>query len=108
MTICNLEKDQNVIIPAHSSHSKIVATDGYHYTKPIDIDHWNKKIRFIKIGCAIDDNLLITGLVLLVLFYLIGITSGIWFLTLLSVVPIFYFLYLYYINKEQFIKVQVL
>lgn len=107
MTICNLEKDQNVIIPAHSSHSKIVATDGYHYTKPIDIDHRNKRVRIIKIGCAIDDNLLITGGVILVLFYLVGITSGIVFLTLLSVVPIFYFLYLYYIKKREFIKLEI-
>ena len=108
MTICPLEKDQNIIIPAHSSHSKIVATDGYHYTNPIDVDHKDKRIRFIKVGCAIDDNLLITGLVIHVLFYLVGSTSGIAFLTLLSVVPILYFLYLYYIKKEQFIKVQVL
>lgn len=107
MTICNLEKDQNVIIPAQSSHSKIVATDGYHYTKPIDVDHQHKRIRFIKIGCAIDDNLLITGFVLLVLFYVIGITSGIIFLTLLSVFPILYFLYLYYIKKHRFLHVEL-
>jgi hypothetical protein len=107
MTICNLEKDQKIIIPAHSSHSKIVATDGFHYTNPIDVDHKDKRIRFVKVGCAIDDNLLITGLVLLVLFYIVGITSGIAFLTLLSVVPILYFLYLYYIKKHRFLHVEL-
>jgi hypothetical protein len=107
MTICPLEKNQNIIIPAHSSHSKIVATDGFHYTNPIDVDHKNKRIRFVKVGCAIDDNLLITGLVLLVLFYIVGITSGIAFLTLLSIVPILYFLYLYYIKKHRFLHVEL-
>ncbi|MGI8599485.1 MAG: hypothetical protein ACR2KB_09525, partial [Chitinophagaceae bacterium] len=64
-------------------------------------------VRIIKIGCAIDDNLLITGLVLLVLFYLLGITSGIWFLTLLSVTPILYFLFYYYVKREEFIHVEL-
>jgi len=42
----------------------------------------------------------------LVLFYLMGFVTGIFFLKLVSLFPVLYFLFLYYINRKEFIQIQ--
>src|SRR5688500_2259742 len=97
-----LAKEQPVLIPLERSGSRIVATDGYHITPPLDVPF--QQVACFQVVCAIDNNRLIAGGVILVLFYLVGLTSGIWVLRLLSFLPIFYFLYRYYVDRRAFIQ----
>lgn len=104
--IYDLKKNVPVAIPVTGSKSDIVATDGYHFTNPVQIGYKRIHTYFLKIDCAIDNDRLLAGLILLVLFYSIGMTSGILFIRLLSFLPIFYFLYLFYIRRKDFIKIK--
>ena len=96
-----------VLISLANSNAKLVATDGFHYTKTVELTFPFPQTYRVKVECAIDNNLLITGVVLLVIFALVGLVSDLALFRLLSFVPILYFLFLYYINRREFIKIKV-
>lgn len=105
--IYQLDKEQSVVIPLEDSRPKLVVTDGFHYTHSLEVACHRITTYYLKIVCAIDDNLIAAGLVLWGLFYVVGLVSGILLLQALSFLPILYFLYYYYINREEFIKVKL-
>ena len=105
--IYTLPPDKPVVISLFENKAKLVATDGYHITKPMELSYHLPHTYYLKVICAIDNNLLITGVVLLIIFSLVGLISNIAFLQVLSFVPVLYFLFLYYINRREFIKIQV-
>jgi hypothetical protein len=102
-----LEKNRSVIVDVHSARSTIVVTNGYHYTKPFQVANQQQRVCHFTVVCAIDDDRLLAGTILTCLFFLIGLTSGIVLIKLLSFVPTIYFLYLYYINKKEFIQIKI-
>jgi len=93
-----VEKKKPVIVPLVNSNAIIVVTDGFHITYPFEV----------AISSAIEDEQLIMGFLLLVLFYSAGLSSDLLVLKVLSFVPIIIFLYLYYIKRKGFIKVWML
>lgn len=101
-----LPKGKPVLIPVIENHPKIVATDGFHITNPMELVYRNSNTHHLQVVCAIDNNLLITGVVLLLIFSLVGLISDIVLFQLLSVAPILYFLFYYYFNKKEFIHIK--
>ena len=100
-----VKQGQRVIITVESNNPKVVVTDGYHFTKPLELVYHHLHTYYFKIVCAIDDTQLLAGCCLLVLFYLLGFATGLFVLKLLSLFPIVYFLFLYYINRKEFIQI---
>lgn len=105
--IYTLPPDKPVIISLTQKQAKLVVTDGFHITKPLELSYHLPHTYYVKVVCAIDNNLLITGVVLLVLFSLVGLVSDVPFLRFLSFIPILYFLFLYYIKRKEFIRITV-
>jgi hypothetical protein len=101
-----VKQGQQVVISLESNNPKVVVTDGYHFTKPLELVYHHLHTYYFKIVCAIDDTQLLAGCGVLVLFYLMGFVTGIFILKLLSLFPILYFLFLYYINRKEFIQIQ--
>src|SRR5690606_39591916 len=60
---------------------------------------------YFKVVCIIDDMQLLAGSLLLVVLYLLGFFTGVFILKLISFLPILYFLFLYYINRKDFIQI---
>lgn len=88
------------------NNPKIVATDGYHITQPLElVFHHIHKYHF-KIVCVIGDSQLAAGLVLMAVLFLVGLLTGFIVIKLLSILPIIYFLFLYYINRKDFIQIR--
>jgi hypothetical protein len=104
--IYSLAKNKPVVIDMPTNPSKLVVTDGFHITKPIELTYSPKHTRFFKIACAIEDDQLLVGLIIIGLLYAMGATSGMVLLQLLSMAPVFYFLFLYYINRKEFIQLR--
>lgn len=94
------------MIAVEKNNPKIVVTDGYHFTTSLELVYHHLHVYYFKIICAIDDTQLLAGCGLLVFFYLVGFVTGIFILKLLSLFPILYFLFLYYINRKDFIQIQ--
>ena len=101
-----LPNEDPVIIEVHDKHSKIVVTDGFHFTKPIDLDYKQPSYYHFKVVCSIDDLQLLGNIFVLVVFYLLGFFTGSFVLKLLSFLPIFYLLFAYYIDRNSFIQLR--
>jgi hypothetical protein len=105
-TIYPLTRNKPVVIDMLTNPTKLVVTDGFHITRPMNVTYAKDYARYFTIVCIIEDAQLIIGFIITVVLYFMGYTSGIIFLRLLSVMPVFYFLFLYYIKRKDFIKIQ--
>jgi hypothetical protein len=101
-----LVRNKPVVIDMPTNPTKLVVTDGFHITTPLNVTYSRNYTRYFTIVCVIEDAQLIVGVILILLLYAMGFTSGIIFLQLLSIVPILYFLFIYYINRKEFIRIQ--
>jgi hypothetical protein len=100
-----LLNDQPVVIAVTDDHPKVVVTDGFHFTKPLELVYHEPSYYNFQIVCAINDLQLLGGVFLLIFFYLFGFLTGFFWLKLASFTPIIYFLFLYYINRKEFIRI---
>jgi hypothetical protein len=95
-----------VVIEIQDNHSRIVVTDGFHFTKPIDLIYKQPSYYHFKVVCSIDDRQLLGNLFVLIVFYLLGFFTGVFIVKLLSFLPIVYLLFAYYIDRDSFIQVK--
>ena len=105
MHIYNLRKNNPVLVTMPTNPSRIVVTDGFHITQPIELKYRQQITRF-HVVCAIDNDVLVGGLVFMLMLFSMGATSGIIVLQLFSTLPIIYILFLYYIKKQEFIQIR--
>jgi hypothetical protein len=101
-----VKRGERIVISVDENHPKVVVTDGYHFTKPLELVYHHLHVYYFKIICAIDDTQLLAGSGVLVLFYFMGFVTDLFILKLASLFPILYFLFLYYINRKEFIQIQ--
>jgi hypothetical protein len=101
-----LVKNKPIVIDIPSNPSRVVVTDGYHITKPMELIYSHTHTYYFKVVCAIEDDQLLVGFIIIVLLFTMGATSGIFFLQLLSLGPLIYFLFLYYIKRKEFIQIR--
>jgi hypothetical protein len=106
MLIYPLEQGKPITVFLKGARPRIVITDGFHYTQPQELVLQHIYIYYYKVVCAIDDDQLLFGILLLVLFYAAGLTSDILLLKLMSFLPLFYFLYVYYKNRASFLQLK--
>ncbi|HEV8273838.1 MAG TPA: hypothetical protein VGQ04_21145 [Chitinophagaceae bacterium] len=101
-----LPNEDPVVIEVYDSHPRIVVTDGFHFTKPIDLTYKQPSYYHFKVVCSIDDLQLLGNVFVLIVFYLLGFFTGSFVLKLLSFLPIFYLLFAYYIDRKSFIQIR--
>lgn len=106
--IYSLAKNQPAIIDMPTNPARVVITDGFHITSPFELGPANLPHRVYRIVCVIDDEQLVVGSVIMGLLYAMGTTSGMLLLQVLSMLPVFYFLFLYYVKRREFIQLQAL
>ena len=105
--IYQLEKDSSVVIGLNNNRPQIVVTNGFHHSPCFEVTYKQMQVCYFKVVCALDDNMLAAGGLMLILFYLAGLTSGLIILQIASFLPVFYFLYMYYVNRKKFIQIQL-
>ena len=101
-----LVRNKPIVIDIPTNPSKVVVTDGFHITQPLELNYPHLNSHAFNIACVIEDEQLIGGFCITLLLYLIGTLSDNLFIQLMAVVPIFYFLFLYYINRKEFIRIR--
>jgi hypothetical protein len=101
-----LVRNKPIVIDMPTNPSRLVVTDGFHITPPVELTYTPKYTQFYKIVCVIEDDQLLVGFIIIGLLFAMGFTSGMVLLELLSMGPIIYFLFLYYINRKEFIQIQ--
>lgn len=101
-----LMKNKPIVVTMPTNPSRIVVTDGFHITGPVEVRFSDTRIHYFKIGCAVEDDQLFVGLVLTVLLFAMGATSGILLLQILGLLPVCYVLFRYYISRREFIWIK--
>lgn len=104
--IYSLVKNKPIIVSIPTNPSKIVVTDGFHITKPLELTYSHTRTYYFQIVCGIENDQLLVGTIIGALVYMMGATSGMILLQILSVSPVIYFLFLYYINRKEFIQIR--
>ena len=97
--------DKPVTITVSENNPSVVITDGFHFTQPMELVYHHLNTYYFKVICVIGDVQLLAGALLLTVLYLVGFYTGFFVLKLISFAPILYFLFLYYINRKDFIQI---
>ena len=105
MHIYPLRKNKPVLINIPTNPSRIVVTDGFHITGPVELKY-RHRTGYFNIECAVENDLLVGGLIFMLMFFAMGATSGVIVLQLFSMLPVFYILFLYYIRRREFIQIR--
>ena len=92
------------MIALTDDHPNIVVTDGFHITKPLGLSLKEPSYYQFKVACAISDEQLLGGFFVLAVFYLLGFFTGLLVLKILSFTPILLFLFWYYIQRKNFLR----
>jgi hypothetical protein len=100
-----LQPNHAVWIRVDENHPKVVVSDGYHFTQPMELVYHHLHTYYFKVICVIGDIQLLAGALLVAVLYLAGFYSGIFLVKLISFAPILYFLFFYYINRKDFIQI---
>jgi hypothetical protein len=100
-----LQTTEPVVIPLEKDNPRIVITDGFHFTKPLELNFKRPAYFNFDVVCAIDDLQLLAGSLILAIFYMLGFLTGFFILKLLSFAPIVWVLIYYYFNRKNFIRI---
>lgn len=100
-----LTRGRSVMITVMENNPKVVITDGFHFTKPVELVYHHLDTYYFKVICVIDNMQLLAGCFLLLVLYMIGFLSDILAIKLASFLPIFYFLFFYYVNRKDFLQI---
>ena len=100
-----LSNKRPLTITVMQNNPKVVITDGYHITKPVELVYHHLDTYYFKVICVIDNMQLLAGSLLLIVLYLIGTYTGLFIIKLTSFLPILYFLFYYYINRKDFLQI---
>jgi hypothetical protein len=101
-----LVRNKPIVIDIPTNPSKVVVTDGFHITQPLELNYPHLNSHAFNIACAIEDEQLIGGFFIILVLYGIGALSDNIVIQLMALIPIVYFLFLYYINRKEFIRIR--
>lgn len=106
MHIYTLQKGKPVVVAMPTNPARIVVTDGLHITAPVQVVYTPQRVKRFAISCIIENDVLIGGGIFMMMVFFMGLTSGLVFLWLISVSPVLYLLFLYYIKRKEFIRIR--
>ena len=100
-----LANDRPVVIRVEENNPKVVISDGYHVTEPVELVYHHLNTYYFKVICVIGDVQLLAGGLLTAVLYLIGFYTDFFVIKIFSIAPILYFLFFYYINRKDFLQI---
>src|SRR6476646_9650945 len=106
MHIYPLKKGKPILVTMPTNPARIVVTDGFHITAPVQIAYTPQRTHYLAIACVVENDVLIGGAVFMTLLFFMWLSSGLVVLWLLSVLPIFCVLFFYYIKRKEFIRIR--
>jgi hypothetical protein len=99
-----VEEGRETVIRLPKNNSHIVVTDGFHISKPLELVYHHIHTYYLHVDCAVSNVQLFYGSFLMLLFFALGFFTGNSVLQLMSFFPIAYLIYIYYINRNDFIQ----
>jgi hypothetical protein len=100
-----LISEEPVIIALDKDFPRIVITDGFHFTPPVKLEYKQPGYFNFKIGCILNDIQLSIAGILLIILYLLGFSTGFFFIKILSFAPLLLVIFFYYFNRKKFLQI---
>jgi hypothetical protein len=103
-----VDNNQKVVIHVDHNNPIVVVTDGYHISRPLELVYHHLNTYYFRVECGMDDGQLVSGLTLTTVFFLAGFFTHWLTFALLSLAPILYILFLYYIRRKDFLSLRAM
>lgn len=101
-----LKEQEPLLIEAHELPVKIVAKNGFHFSKPFYIKKYTGDNILIGIGCNADNGRLWGGTAFSVLFFIIFLITGYHIILLLANLPLLFLVYQFFLKPKEFITIE--
>jgi hypothetical protein len=95
---------QPLVIEGTEPGTTLLVTNGFHYSRELVVPH-KPGTHFFEVESFIDDLQLITGLLMVALFFATYILTGVRLFLFLANAPVLVFLFFFYIKRNSFIQV---
>jgi hypothetical protein len=103
-----LKEQEPLILDEHELPVKLVAKNGFHFSKAKYITQHAENPVLIGIGCRADNGTLWGGILFSLLFFIVFFISGIYLILLLANLPLLYLVYKFFIKPTEFITIEIL
>ena len=103
-----LKEQEPLVLDEHELPIKLVAKNGYHFSKPRRITRHTADSVLIGIGCEADNGRLWGGIIFSALFFTIFFLTGFYPLLLFANLPLVYLFYKFFLKPKEFITIEVL
>ena len=101
-----LLNDKPVLIEVENSNTKIVISDGFHFTAPIELNYTQPSFYYFKVCSPVTDIQLWGGVFLTAFLFWLGMRTHFLLIQITSFIPVCILLILYYLKRRSFIVVQ--
>lgn len=106
--IYQLKEQEPLVLDEHTLPLKMIAKNGYHFSKTKNIKTNNSADILIGIGCRIDNVTLLGGALLSTLFFSLFLFTGLAIFLFLANLPLLYLVYIFFVKAKEFITVEIL
>ena len=101
-----LLNNKPVLIEVENDNSKIVVSDGFHFTSPIELNYIQPSFYYFKVSSPVNDMQLLGGVFLTLFLFWLGMRTPFLLIQLMSFIPACILPVLYYLKRKSFIVVQ--
>jgi len=103
-----LKEQEPLVVEDNNLPIKIVAKNGFHYSKPFYITKHSTENILIGIGCEADNGRFWSGILLSALFFTIFFVTGFYVVMLLANLPLLYLVYKFFLKPNEFLTIEIL
>jgi hypothetical protein len=100
--IYELQKNRPSVIEIFEPSCILTLTDGFHHSKRFQVNFKTKYVYRLKVSSILDNGRLIFLLLLTLFFFAMAILNELFWLKLVSFIPLILILYFYYIKRDSF------
>jgi hypothetical protein len=103
-----LKEQEPLVLDEHELPIKLVAKNGFHFSKPRQITRHKADTVLIGIGCKTDNGSLWGGIIFSTIFFSIFFVTRFYPLLLFANLPLAYLFYKFFLKPKEFITIEVL
>ena len=103
-----LNEQEPLIVEENKLPVKIVAKNGFHFSKPLHIRKHTEDAILIGIGCEVDNGRLWGGIIFSLFLFFIFYVTGYYIIMILANLPLFYLVYKFFLKPNEFITTEIL
>lgn len=104
--VYELREQEPLLITCDILPIRLVAHNGFHFSKPLYLRKHFDAPQYIGVGCEADNGRLWGAVLFSVLLFILFMVTGLRVFMILANVPLFYILYKFYIKAKEFITLE--